>query len=114
MTPSCWFADGDGYGRVRARPQAAPGTCADEMAAHAAREILMRFLLATALTVAVLFMFPSPGHAQVLTEHDVSVRMALTIAETAMAACGVKTSVAVVDRTGRLRVLLRGDGASPP
>jgi uncharacterized protein GlcG (DUF336 family) len=39
--------------------------------------------------------------------------MALTIAEAALAECGVKTSVAVVDRTGRLRVFLQGDGASP-
>src|SRR6266581_6289478 len=77
------------------------------------KEVLMRFPLATAVTFAVLFMFPSPGRAQVLTEHDVSVRMALTIAETALAVCGVKTSVAVVDRTGRLRVFLQGDGASP-
>ncbi len=73
----------------------------------------MLFRLATAIAFAVLFMFPSSGNAQVLTEHDVSVRMALTIAEAALAQCGVKTSVAVVDRTGRLRVFLQGDGASP-
>lgn len=73
----------------------------------------MPFRLATVVTFAVLFLFPSPGRSQVLTEHDVSVRMALTIAETALAECGVKTSVAVVDRAGRLRVLLQGDGASP-
>ena len=73
----------------------------------------MRFPLATAAVFAVLFMFPSPGHAQVLTEHDVSVRMALTIAQTALEQCGVRVSVAVVDRAGRLRVFLQGDGASP-
>jgi uncharacterized protein GlcG (DUF336 family) len=73
----------------------------------------MRFRLAAAITFAVLVVFPSPGNAQVLTEHDVSVHMALTIAQTALAECGVKTSVAVVDRVGRLRVLLQGDGASP-
>jgi uncharacterized protein GlcG (DUF336 family) len=73
----------------------------------------MRFRLAAAIIFAVLFMFPSPGGAQVLTEHDVSVRMALTIAEAALTECGVKTSVAVVDRAGRLRVFLQGDGASP-
>ena len=39
--------------------------------------------------------------------------LALTIAETALAACGVNTSVAVVDRAGRLRVFLQGDGAAP-
>ena len=73
----------------------------------------MRFSLATAVAFAMLFMFPSPGRAQVLTEHDVSLRMALTIAETALAECGVRTSVAIVDRAGRLRLLLQGDGASP-
>jgi uncharacterized protein GlcG (DUF336 family) len=73
----------------------------------------MSFRLATAITFAVLFMFPSPGRAQVLTERNVSVRMALTIAETALEECGVRTSVAVVDRAGRLRVFLQGDGASP-
>ncbi len=75
----------------------------------------MRFRLAAAITFAVLVLvgFPSPGNAQVLTEHDVSVHMALTIAQTAMAECGVKASVAVVDRAGRLRVFLQGDGASP-
>ena len=73
----------------------------------------MSFRLAIAVTFAALFMFPSSGNAQVLTERDVSVRMALTIAETALAECGVRVSVAVVDRTGRLRVFLQGDGASP-
>ena len=73
----------------------------------------MRFPLVAAITFAVLFVFPYPESAQVLTERDVSVRMALTIAEAALAECGVKTSVAVVDRTGRLRVFLQGDGASP-
>ena len=73
----------------------------------------MPFRVATIVAFIVLFIFPSPGRAQVLTEHDVSVRMALTIAEAALAECGVKTTVAVVDRTGRLRVFLQGDGASP-
>jgi uncharacterized protein GlcG (DUF336 family) len=68
----------------------------------------------TAVAFAILFfVFPTPGRSQVLTEHDVSVRMALTIAQTALDQCGVKATVAVVDRTGRLRVFLQGDGASP-
>ena len=73
----------------------------------------MPFRWATAVTFAVLFLFPSPGNAQVLMERDVSLRMALTIAEAALAECGVKTSIAVVDRAGRLRVFLKGDGAAP-
>ena len=73
----------------------------------------MPFRLATAVTIAVLLTFPSSGSPQVLMERDVSLRMALTIAETALAECGVKTSVAVVDRAGRLRVFLQGDEAAP-
>ena len=73
----------------------------------------MPFRWATGAALAALLMIPSSGRAQVLTQRDVSLRMALTIAEAALAECGVRTSVAVVDRAGRLRVLLQGDGASP-
>ena len=73
----------------------------------------MQFRLATAAMLAALFMVPFSGNAQVLMQKDVSLRMALTIAEAALAQCGVNTSVAVVDRAGRLRVFLQGDGASP-
>ena len=73
----------------------------------------MPFRLATAVTFAVLLMVASSGSAQVLMQRDVSLRMALTIAEAALAECGIRTSVAVVDRAGRLRVFLQGDGASP-
>jgi uncharacterized protein GlcG (DUF336 family) len=73
----------------------------------------MRFRLLTAATLAAFFMIPSSASAQVLMQRDVSLRMALTIAEAALAECGMNTSVAVVDRAGRLRVLLQGDGASP-
>jgi uncharacterized protein GlcG (DUF336 family) len=76
-------------------------------------EVLMPFRLATGAAFAALLMIPSSGSAQVLMQRDVSLKMALTIAETALAACGVQTSVAVVDRAGRLRVFLQGDGASP-
>jgi uncharacterized protein GlcG (DUF336 family) len=76
-------------------------------------EVLMPIRLATAVTIVVLLMSPSSASPQVLMERDVSLRMALTIAETALAECGSKTSVAVVDRAGRLRVFLQGDGAAP-
>jgi uncharacterized protein GlcG (DUF336 family) len=72
----------------------------------------MQSRLTTAVVLAAFFV-PSSGKAQVLMQRDVSLRMALTIAETALAACGVNTSVAVVDRAGRLRVFLQGDGAAP-
>lgn len=58
----------------------------------------------------------SAAHAQVLMQRDVSLRMALTIAEAAIAECeksGNDVSVAVVDRAGRLRVFLQGDKAAP-
>ena len=73
----------------------------------------MSFRLATAALLAALLTVPSSPSAQVLMQRDVSLRMALTIAETALAQCGINTSVAVVDRAGRLRVFLQGDGASP-
>src|ERR1700752_4622107 len=64
-------------------------------------------------TAAAILTLSSAADAQVLMNRDVSLRMALTIAEAALAECGVTTSVAVVDRAGRSRVLLQGDTASP-
>ena len=73
----------------------------------------MSFRLAAAAAVAAIIVVPGSAGAQVLTEKNVSVKMALTIAETALAECGDQVSVAIVDRTGRLRVFLQGDGAAP-
>jgi uncharacterized protein GlcG (DUF336 family) len=73
----------------------------------------MSFRLAAAAAVAAIIAVPGSAGAQVLMEKNVSVRMALAIAETALAECGDRVSVAVVDRTGRLRVFLQGDGAAP-
>jgi uncharacterized protein GlcG (DUF336 family) len=66
-----------------------------------------------AAAVAVIVAVPGSAGAQVLSEKNVSVKMALTIAETALAECGERVSVAVVDRAGRLKVFLQGDGAAP-
>jgi uncharacterized protein GlcG (DUF336 family) len=69
--------------------------------------------------MAVLAMAVAPvsaGVGQVLMQRDVSLHMALTIAEAAVAECdkaGNSVSVAVVDRAGRLRVFLQGDKAAP-
>jgi uncharacterized protein GlcG (DUF336 family) len=63
--------------------------------------------------IATILAVPGSVNAQVLMQRDISVRMALTIAETALAECGTRASVAVVDRAGRLKVFLQGDGASP-
>jgi uncharacterized protein GlcG (DUF336 family) len=73
----------------------------------------MLYRIAGAVLLAVSLSVPRVAAAQLLMQRDVSLRMALTIAETALAACGVNTSVAVVDRAGRLRVFLQGDGAAP-
>jgi uncharacterized protein GlcG (DUF336 family) len=73
----------------------------------------MSFRLAASAAVAAIIALPGSAGAQVLTEKNVSVHMALTIAQTALAECGDRVSVAIVDRTGRLRVFLQGDGAAP-
>jgi uncharacterized protein GlcG (DUF336 family) len=72
--------------------------------------------LSVLLSVLATLMLPSAGRAQVLMQRDVSLHMALTIAEGAIAECnktGNSVSVAVVDRAGRLRVFLQGDQAAP-
>jgi uncharacterized protein GlcG (DUF336 family) len=72
----------------------------------------MRFGLASVAAAAILSV-SSDVESQVLMHRDVSLRMALTIAETALAECGINASIAVVDRAGRVRVLLQGDNANP-
>lgn len=69
--------------------------------------------LGGAAALAALVMGVPSANAQVLMQRDVSLRMALTIAQTASAECGIVASVAVVDRAGRLKVFLQGDGAAP-
>jgi len=59
---------------------------------------------------------PFTGHGQILTERNISLPLALQVAQAAMAACkadGYDVSVAVVDRAGDLKVLLRSDTANP-
>ena len=63
--------------------------------------------------IAAVCAMSTSADAQVLMQRDISLRMALTIAETASAECGAITSIAVVDRAGRIKVLLQGDGGSP-
>ena len=73
----------------------------------------MLYRLIGSAALAALVTGISSADAQVLMQRDVSLRMALTIAQTASAECGIVTSVAVVDRAGRLKVFLQGDGAAP-
>jgi uncharacterized protein GlcG (DUF336 family) len=70
--------------------------------------MLFRF----AATVAIICV-PCASGAQVLMERNVSAKMALTIVEAAIEECGSRVSVAVVDRAGRLRAFVQGDGAAP-
>ena len=69
------------------------------------------------LAALTMVLLPSrAGVTQVLMQRDVSLKMALSIAEAAVAECektGNSVSVAVVDRAGRLRVFLQGDKAAP-
>ena len=69
--------------------------------------------LAILVTTAFVILLPATAHAQLITHRDLSLQMALTIATSALEVCGQTTSIAVVDRGGRVRVLLEGDNASP-
>jgi uncharacterized protein GlcG (DUF336 family) len=73
----------------------------------------MSFRLAAGVTAVAIIAMPGASGAQVLMERNVSAKMALTIAETALAECGSRVSVAIVDRAGRLRAFVQGDGAAP-
>jgi len=59
---------------------------------------------------------PLTARGQVLTERNISLQLALAIANAAMAQCktdGFDVTAAVVDRAGDLKVLLRADTANP-
>ena len=70
-------------------------------------------LVAAAAAVGAIIAVPGSAGAQVLTEKNISIKMAMTIAETALNDCTPRVSVAILDRAGRLRVFLQGDNASP-
>ena len=73
----------------------------------------MSMKLAAIAAVAAIIAMPGSAGAQVLTEKNISIKMAMAIAETALNECTPRVSVAVLDRAGRLRVFLQGDNASP-
>src|SRR5260370_42335744 len=75
---------------------------------------MMSYRLAVGAAVVAVVVAPGALGAQVLMERNVSAKMALTIAETALAECGSRGSVGVLRRAGRLRVFAQGDGAAPP
>ena len=67
-------------------------------------------------TIALACALATPASAQLLARKDVSAAMALTIAQTAMAACaanGYRVSATVVGRNGEVLIQIRGDGTGP-
>jgi uncharacterized protein GlcG (DUF336 family) len=65
---------------------------------------------------AVMSLAPVAADGQILTERNISLQLALQIANAAMAQCkadGFDVTAAVVDRAGDLKVLLRADTANP-
>ncbi len=74
----------------------------------------MSVRLSLVIGLAALVSLSSSAGAQVLSEKNISIKMALVIAETALNECTPRVSVAVLDRAGRMRVFLQGDGASVP
>src|ERR1700739_2329453 len=75
----------------------------------------MSSTLKTAVGITLAVVIGSPAHAQgLVTERNISLAMAQTIANAAMDKCkamGYRVSVTVVDRAGLPIVMLRGDGA---
>jgi uncharacterized protein GlcG (DUF336 family) len=73
-----------------------------------------RLLFASAATLALVL--ATPSSAQLLQHKDLSLPIALAIANGALETCktmGYSASVVVVDRAGNTVVSLRGDGAGP-
>ena len=76
----------------------------------------MSRLVGTLMMAGSLALTPAAGFPQgVVSQKNLSLGLAKTIAEAALGACkskGFSTSVAVVDRAGQLMVLLRDENAS--
>ena len=75
----------------------------------------MRFI-STLMLFTFVCVAPAVVHAQVLSRRDMSLQLARTIADAAMAACqkdGNNVSAAVVDRSGDVVLILRHDAANP-
>src|SRR5215469_16103426 len=76
----------------------------------------MDLILKTFFGVAIAGLVPFPTAGQgLVTQRNLSLGMAKTIAEAALAECkskGFSTAVAVVDRAGQVMVILRDENAS--
>ena len=75
----------------------------------------MPSIVKTLVGAAAVIALSSPGHSQgLITEKNIPLAMAQTIANAALAQCqsmGFRVSVVVIDRAGLPLVMLRGDGA---
>ena len=75
----------------------------------------MRFI-STLMLFTFVCVAPTVVHGQVLSRRDMSLQLARTMADAAMAACqkdGNNVSAAVVDRSGDVVLILRHDAANP-
>ena len=73
-------------------------------------------VLSAVVIVTVLGTSALSAQGQVLVEKNVSLQLALTMAQAALASCktaGYDVTAAVVDRAGDLKLLLRADSANP-
>jgi uncharacterized protein GlcG (DUF336 family) len=74
----------------------------------------MRFVSLALLASASLF--AAAAHAQPLTEHNISMGMAMTMMQGTLDQCkhdGYKVSVVVVDKAGNVMASIKGDGTNP-
>ena len=74
-----------------------------------------KFLFVCALALSAI-VSPTLGQGQVLTQRNVSLQLAMTMANAAIAACrtdGYEVSVVVVDRAGDAKLVMRADAANP-
>ena len=73
-------------------------------------------LISVLVTAVLVVAAPSAARGQVLTERNISLQLARTIADASIAQCktdGFDVTVAVVDRAGDLKLLLRADTSNP-
>ncbi len=72
--------------------------------------------IAAMLMMVLIGVSAGPAEAQVLTERNISLQAARAMADAAMAAClkdGYQVTVAIVDRAGDVKLLLRADNSNP-
>jgi len=78
--------------------------------------LVRRFAITAAASVAAVGMLAAPAGAALIMHKDLTLAVAKTLAEEAVAACAAKgwaESAVVVDRDGATIVEMRGDNASP-